>query len=520
MLGVFWMDCISNAKACQVPSAEKIDVVKSFFDDLRGNAIRYHACRINEENPFVKCSAHVGYGGAGIFFSSDTVGDYEWEMELLLHADDTYLLANAKRDNVGNRNVSYPIHGGEGWKASGKFRATSTLLFGAFADGNELWDLTSDRLFEAADVSEPKADELLLKLPSSLEFCFAFEGSDPIRLTNVSVDARRCSDHQEPYHIVHQLMRDESGNLSSWHANGTVKEKEFNYVCTIISVEKWDHEPELGFSFVTLPVRENSAVRVEGSELEKFVFNGGRYEPTLARADALMKKPIGDDLKAHISETTKMKVRVLDEAGKPVPDCNVRVCIWSTPRFDPLRDFTTDDNGNVAFDRPVEVDILRIWVSKDKHVPIFTHWEKEELSTGETIPESIDITLPPGHRIGGTIVDENGKPVAGVRVLVALSILSAERTGPSMWLAEDDKQAITDEQGRWHVENAPALPKDGEDFKFQLQLNRDELGSETPWRTEKTDFEFTSELLRQQKAVCVLDSRLKKGAPGVLPGKK
>lgn len=157
-----------------------------------------------------------------------------------------------------------------------------------------------------------------------------------------------------------------------------------------------------------------------------------------------------DDLKKFISETTRMKMTVKDEEGYPVPEAQVTVCAVATPRFG-NRTYKTDEEGYVEFDRPKDVRLLRIWVTKDKYVPIFTHWEEEELAVGEQIPDSFPIVLPTGHRIGGTIVDENGKPIAGVSVNVAVSVPDPERSGISRWLVRDDDEIVTGDDGRWSI---------------------------------------------------------------------
>ena len=154
-------------------------------------------------------------------------------------------------------------------------------------------------------------------------------------------------------------------------------------------------------------------------------------------------------LQVDLAPTTPMQLMILDESEKPVANASIHVSIWSDPKSFPNRDLVTDADGLVKFERPKQLQILRVWASKEKHVPIFSHWETGTHNGGKDIPDVFKITLPIGHRIGGFVVDIDGNPISGAKVQVAVDIGKENQTCISRWLAEDANGPITDKAGRW-----------------------------------------------------------------------
>ncbi|MFY0537279.1 carboxypeptidase regulatory-like domain-containing protein [Nannocystis pusilla] len=62
----------------------------------------------------------------------------------------------------------------------------------------------------------------------------------------------------------------------------------------------------------------------------------------------------------------------------------------------------------------------------------------------------VRIELAPKVSVRGTVVDTDGKPIAGMQVYVS---------APGVWSSsgdDEDKRNVTDEQGRYEVSNAPS----------------------------------------------------------------
>jgi hypothetical protein len=198
------------------------------------------------------------------------------------------------------------------------------------------------------------------------------------------------------------------------------------------------------------------------------------------------------------TEMTSMKVLLHDEAGKPVSGAKVHVSIWSNPPTTPNLDLVSDDQGIVEFERPAKLSILRIWASKEKYVPMFSHWERGH-NEGKKIPASFNIVMPEGHRLGGKVVDDEGKPIAGARIGVSVQT-NEPQTGVSMWLAEGNDAATTDIDGKWRIDTAPAPPDEGGDFKFSLFVTHPKFISDTKWRSGVVASE-----LRDETCVAILE---------------
>jgi thiol-disulfide isomerase/thioredoxin/protocatechuate 3,4-dioxygenase beta subunit len=72
----------------------------------------------------------------------------------------------------------------------------------------------------------------------------------------------------------------------------------------------------------------------------------------------------------------------------------------------------------------------------------------------------------------------------------------------STWMRDDD---VTDKDGRWSIDDAPASPAD-KDVEFQLELKHDDYNyvSDSNWRTLKNEQHITTAMLRDGSAKMVL----------------
>jgi protocatechuate 3,4-dioxygenase beta subunit len=134
--------------------------------------------------------------------------------------------------------------------------------------------------------------------------------------------------------------------------------------------------------------------------------------------------------------------------------------------------------------------------------------------TGAEIPDRFTFRLEKGSRIGGRMVDETGQPIAGVKVEVRVNVDEPEwGPGPksiiSTWLTDEDYgpgPAVTDADGRWRIDNAPA-PKKPEDYKFYLLLTHKDYVSDSDWGGLQAEAELTTASLRAGTA----NIRLRRG---------
>jgi beta-lactamase regulating signal transducer with metallopeptidase domain/uncharacterized GH25 family protein/thiol-disulfide isomerase/thioredoxin len=216
------------------------------------------------------------------------------------------------------------------------------------------------------------------------------------------------------------------------------------------------------------------------------------------------------------SESRTMIVRVLDEAGKPLSDANLHVSTWEMKgaRDFPNRDLTTDSQGRVEVEIPRRLRILRMWPAKDGYVPLFVNFAEGKHEEGRLIPDEYEFRLRKGTRLSGRVVDEDGKPISNAKVQVRVEVDEpAWGVNPdamiSTWLTDDDFHSptpITDADGRWSIDNAPAPPEKGKkDYEFRLQVTHPEFAGDTRWGELQQQQGITTAELRAGNATLKLN---------------
>lgn len=192
-----------------------------------------------------------------------------------------------------------------------------------------------------------------------------------------------------------------------------------------------------------------------------------------ARADEKASK--GEENSAIDKQT--MRVRVVDQAGKPIAGATVFASYWSKPEL--KADERTDRFGFVTLDCSADIKILRLWVSHPNYITLFRGWEEGEHNNGRSLPREYTFRLPQGGEIGGRIVDEAGQPVRDVKVSVQIRAdkLVADSLDPAIKysgsLATDEDALRTDADGRWSCPNVPIV-RDDLPNPFTIELEHPE----------------------------------------------
>ncbi|HEY1050281.1 MAG TPA: carboxypeptidase regulatory-like domain-containing protein [Prosthecobacter sp.] len=211
-------------------------------------------------------------------------------------------------------------------------------------------------------------------------------------------------------------------------------------------------------------------------------------------------------------KTRPVKVTVMGDLG-PLAGVKIHRSVWTDAKFPPNADHITDGRGEVIFEVPEQVDILRLWASKDGHVTMFANFDAGTMK-GDPVPKEYTFTLEPGTVIGGFVRDESGAPIAGAKVEVRVDTLGQDGTGKPVVgdsLAFGDASRITDERGFWSVNNAPA----GE-WNFSLRLRHKDHVDDLTWRSHRNGATHTTAQLREQKAQVVMECGVK--VSGTLTG--
>lgn len=181
----------------------------------------------------------------------------------------------------------------------------------------------------------------------------------------------------------------------------------------------------------------------------------------------------GQSEQRFFSTTGKMRVEVLDAAGKPLPEAKLHVSVWTNDKsFNANQDYVCDTAGVAEIALPMEVQIVRIWASTKGHAGMFANIASQQ-DKELTIPEKFTFRLSPGTVMSGRVLDEAKKPIAGVKVQIdyAYQHFKPENfTVPSI----SDSQTTTDAEGRWRFETI--MP--GSDVKVRLNLTHPDYVSD------------------------------------------
>ncbi len=148
----------------------------------------------------------------------------------------------------------------------------------------------------------------------------------------------------------------------------------------------------------------------------------------------------------------RVEITVVDDNHEPMKDVLLKVRLNGDKK-----EFQTDANGKVVVDTKPYENVDRGWF-------VFTAYAKDRVTTQWSwllnkeqpvvIPATFTIRLEPGFTIGGAVVDEQGQPVSGAKVVPSYDQLY--RAGN---MYENQNHAIpiwdgilTDDEGRWAAE--------------------------------------------------------------------
>jgi len=177
--------------------------------------------------------------------------------------------------------------------------------------------------------------------------------------------------------------------------------------------------------------------------------------PIASRGDGIASRGDGaaerrQDLEGdHVGPTVDF--RIVDQRnGKPLAGVVLTVYVDRKPD----KRTTTDDAGRAAVAVPTPLPLfLSVVVRKDGFAPV-TLWFPSPIRE-EEIPASYSQAMYPAETLGGVVRDEQGRPVAGVRVAPTIWTSSAD----IRYLREDFEApapATSDAEGRWQCERMPA----------------------------------------------------------------
>lgn len=194
-----------------------------------------------------------------------------------------------------------------------------------------------------------------------------------------------------------------------------------------------------------------------------------------------------------------IRIRTEDASGAPMSGVQVIVSIWSTPSS-PRQEATTPASGEVDFDLPQSLELLRIWATADGHVPLIAEWHPEVQTNASSVPAEFTFRLEPGTVVGGVVTDELGDPIVGAKVSVQWRPNAEPPRDKRPVFSHSLGVAVTDAAGRWSLNNAP----EGVDFTPRLLLSHPQYIGDRRWGELQEQQRITLDALRAQTAAIVL----------------
>jgi RNA polymerase sigma factor (sigma-70 family) len=148
----------------------------------------------------------------------------------------------------------------------------------------------------------------------------------------------------------------------------------------------------------------------------------------------------------------RLSLRVLSaKTGEPLDGVSVR---WELRGEGKPHEgtVTTGKEGTAAIEWPpgITIHFLTVNVKKPGYVGLSLFWDDRNHAI--SLPASHEARLEPGAPIRGVVQDEAGKPIA----LASVTAMARATEGERPHYAYELGTAKTDEQGRWHIDDAPA----------------------------------------------------------------
>lgn len=160
------------------------------------------------------------------------------------------------------------------------------------------------------------------------------------------------------------------------------------------------------------------------------------------------------------SDKVRLRLHVVDAAtGASLASATVRAAYFYAGGVGEGHNPPTDADGTVAIPEPEKTGDrgMNIFVAAEGYVPKCLSWD-------ETNPTNYTIRLDPALSVAGTVVDEQGQPVLGVKISVdSPDVDPAQREHVAFHGGNSD--VLTDAGGRWVC---PYVPREYETVKLIL----------------------------------------------------
>jgi beta-lactamase regulating signal transducer with metallopeptidase domain/thiol-disulfide isomerase/thioredoxin len=257
------------------------------------------------------------------------------------------------------------------------------------------------------------------------------------------------------------------------------------------------------------PKFDNIATATEAPKSERKAEPAPAAKPARETADESI-----DDEPKQLPTKGSMLVHVLGPDGQPIAGAKLfaNVSSWERNPTDWTNHWTIKNDhyvsgpdGTAPITLPKLVEDLRLWVRKDAYVPMFAIWWPKTDPELAAMPEEFTYHLQNGTILGGIVKNDEGKPIKGVKIEARYDG-KGTRTGVSgrdvfdAWLSSDDRDVITDSEGRWKLDNVPP----GDDVDVLIKLSHPDYINDRDWGQLQKEQHVTTKALRAQTAVIAM----------------
>ena len=182
-------------------------------------------------------------------------------------------------------------------------------------------------------------------------------------------------------------------------------------------------------------------------------------------------------------------ILVVDSNGEPISNANIYMSASQEgPQVSNKYNIATNADGFVTQKIQKSTTRVRVWCRAKGFAPLFANWEPAYFSSGKILPKEFTFIMYPAETIGGRIVDSDGEPIKGAKLQVSYGSGGTPPLGDrqkyNIWLAYGSAAVVTDDDGRWVLENIPP----GDDVEVSLMVNHPDFASD----------ETSGDLQRQQ----------------------
>ncbi|WP_157605194.1 carboxypeptidase regulatory-like domain-containing protein [Schlesneria paludicola] len=225
-----------------------------------------------------------------------------------------------------------------------------------------------------------------------------------------------------------------------------------------------------------------------------------------------------DDVVAETSPAFRaMMIQVQDEQGEPLPGTRIHVNVLASDgkkTTNRRTSYETGDDGRIEIKLPSSFFNLQVWTSRPHYVHMYAGFQHETQGVNlgnkdiaAAVPDSFQFALGRGTKLSGTVVDEDGSPIAGVKVDVETREIkssdgkSASTTNPTPRPMDPFGTIVTDQNGYWSVDEVrPKTPN----IEYHVRLKHPDYIGDAGYSRLQQEQKITSEMLMEDDAKIVM----------------